>query len=362
MRNKTDKNNKKGDVRQRILPFFIPQEGCPGQCIYCNQRSITARENPPSVSDIDAVIAALPDDASYELAFYGGSFTALTAERQLEYLQTGLKWIKSGRLSGIRVSTRPDYIDDSILFRLREHGVVCVELGVQSMDKDVLSASGRDYDAACVRNAVRLIKEYDLKAGVQLMPGLPCDDYAKSMSAAWELVALKPDLARIYPTVVLADTPLADLYQAGSYTPLTLAAAINISCDMTAVFMASDIPVIRLGLNPSSSVENALIEGPYHPSFGGMVYSALAWEQAKTLLRESPNSKHLYAHPDYLSVLIGHGGENKKNLRENYGNIAVKSLDTLPEYALAVSDDLSKPPEKIIERSCFLLQYIEGLR
>ena len=362
MRNKTDKNSKKGDARQRILPFFIPQEGCPKQCVYCNQRSITAKENPPSVSDMDAAIAALPDDASYELAFYGGSFTALTEKRQLEYLQIGSKWINSGRLSGIRVSTRPDYIDGKILTRLRDYGVVCVELGVQSMDAAVLSASGRDYDAACVKNAVKLIKEYDLRAGVQLMPGLPCDDYAKSMNAAWESATLKPDLVRIYPTVVLADTPLADLYRAGSYKPLSLEAAVEICRDMTAVFMAVDIPVVRLGLNPSPSVEKAFINGPYHPSFGGMVYSALAWEQAKSLLRDSPDSKYIYVHPNYLSVLIGHKGGNKKRLRENYGEIAIGSLDNLSEYALAVSDASGKPPEKIIERGHFLLQYVESLR
>ena len=190
------------------IPIFVPHEGCPFDCIFCNQRKITGSDTSITKSEISKIIEehlkTLPECERYvEAAFFGGSFTGISKEKQGEFLEEARKFIESGDIDGIRLSTRPDYISEEILDRLLRYGVTTIELGVQSMDDEVLTASNRGHTAKTVEEAVRLIRKYPFRLGLQMMTGLPCDSFKKSLETADKIIAQKPDFVRIYPTLVL---------------------------------------------------------------------------------------------------------------------------------------------------------------
>jgi histone acetyltransferase (RNA polymerase elongator complex component) len=263
-----------------IIPIFVPHLGCPHDCVFCNQVRITGLSTNVTAEDvkniIEAHLATFPKgEIKIEVAFYGGSFTGIHKEIQKELLSVPLKYKNKGKIDGIRLSTRPDYIDREVLNLLKEHKVDTIELGVQSLDNEVLSKSGRGHSSKQVYIASQMIKEYGFNLGLQMMIGLVGDNREKSIFTAKELVNLEPYCVRIYPTLVIKDTYLEKMYKDGRYKPLSLEDAVDISTDLLMLFEYYNINVIRIGLQPTDNITlgKDVIAGPFHPSFRQLVES-----------------------------------------------------------------------------------------
>lgn len=269
-----------GRKKRLIIPVFIPFGGCPHRCVFCDQKGITGEERMPALKEVadtvEACLATWKGSGEKEIAFYGGSFTALPEKVQADYLGAAYGYVSEGRVDSVRVSTRPDRVDAPAVERLKSYGVGTVELGAQSMSDEVLKASGRGHTAADTASAVRLIKAGGLRVGLQFMPGLPGDDKNTVLRTAGEIIALKPDFVRVYPTLVLKNTPLAGMYLSGSYTPWTLEDMVDVCSMVYNLLMDAGVPVIRMGLQPTADLERNLLAGPYHPSFRQLVEGRLA--------------------------------------------------------------------------------------
>jgi histone acetyltransferase (RNA polymerase elongator complex component) len=262
-----------GKKKQLIIPIFTPFAGCDNRCVFCNQDRITNAEKFPKSEDITLEVEKYlstwkgGNDSPREVAFYGGTFTALPVEVQTRLLKTAYAFIDKGEIDSLRVSTRPDYIDENIIARLKEYGVRTVELGVQSMNDSVLKASGRVHKAEATVRAVKLLKESDISVGLQLMPGLPLDSEEVFRETVKEAASLKPDFVRIYPTLVIEGTLLADMYRDGSYEPWTLERMVRACSEALKIFESANIKVIRVGLHHTKELEAGIIAGPYAPNF-----------------------------------------------------------------------------------------------
>jgi histone acetyltransferase (RNA polymerase elongator complex component) len=288
-------------INYYIIPVFVPHKGCPHDCIFCNQRKITGMEhNNSNGNNVDilacnseneitaAMVNKIIDDylesihlhnknkeTYIELSFFGGSFTAIPISYQNELLAVAKLAKENGRIDAIRLSTRPDYINFDILENLKAHEVDVIELGVQSMDEEVLLASERGHGTQCVINASALIKEYGFKLGLQMMLGLPKDNLQKDLYTANEIIKLKPDFVRIYPTLVIKETKLEEDFYKGLYKPLSLDDALAYSKELYELFTYNNIPIIRLGLQPTEqiSLNGDVVAGPFHPAFRELVES-----------------------------------------------------------------------------------------
>jgi len=306
-----------------VIPIFIAHQGCPHQCLFCNQRSITgAPEGMVGAHEVEETIRtrlAWPrrhPDAPVQVAFYGGSFTGLPVARQRELLGAAQPFLASGQVRELRLSTRPDYVTPEIVGFLREHGVGIVELGAQSLDDRVLAASGRGHTVAQVRTAVACLKEAGIKVGLQLMLGLPGDSTATALASARAAVELGPDMVRLYPCLVISGSPLAELYHQGQYQPLSLSRAVALAGRLWSIFNGHRIPVVRMGLQPSASLEKTVLAGPYHPAFGELVLSRLFFNKVRAeLSARTPQQPHrlCLAKADE-SIYRGKGNVNVKRL------------------------------------------------
>ncbi|WP_054697935.1 elongator complex protein 3 [Syntrophomonas palmitatica] len=327
------------------IPIFITHLGCPYQCIYCDQRTITNQEQAYKPSEIPALVekhlaTISGDDKEIEIAFFGGSFTTLDRELQERYLDMVQPFLQNGKVHGIRISTRPDYIDKAVLDFLKTKGVKTVELGVQSLSDEVLKASGRGYKSTDVSKACHLIKQSGLRLGLQLMIGLPGDDHDKALSTCQRAIRLRPDMVRIYPTLVLAGTTLAEFYYSGRYQALSLEQAVNWCKDMLVQFEKAGINVIRMGLYPGEDLQSdgVVIAGPFHPAFGELVEQELFKEQAQLLLNKYINTGQetdrlsILVHPRDLSRMIG---QKRRNLHylQRYFHLADLSIRPSPNVA-----------------------------
>jgi histone acetyltransferase (RNA polymerase elongator complex component) len=315
-------------AKQSILPFFIPMEGCPHRCIYCDQVAISGQSASPTAREITAALATFKGGPEAEAAFYGGSFTCLPRERQRYYLEAAAPALQKKQIGGIRVSTRPDAVDAAVCAFLRDHGVRTVELGIQSFDDKVLRAAERGYAPQIAETAARTVKAAGLRLGVQLMTGLPedtCEKDLRSVCASYELGA---ELLRIYPTLVLNHTRLADLYRKGAYAPQSLEAAVSCCRDMMIVATARGMNLIRVGINTSAEVEAALVAGPYHPAFGGLVKEAVKKAQIAELLGDyDPRDiGALFFAPRDQSLLWGHRGGAVRELGAKYPLLALSLI------------------------------------
>lgn len=269
--------------RNRIYPVFLPHEGCPFQCVYCNQHAVTDSSLKKSsdkglLSRFDACFGRLVEHAERsgipgELAFYGGTFTALPEETLKGLLQRVSLWVEKGVFTGIRFSTRPDGISREVCALLREYPVRTVELGVQSLSDQVLQESRRGYSAKTVENAAALVRANGWKLGFQLMLGLPGDTRERFLDSVSRSALLRPDMVRLYPTLVLDKTLLAKWYRAGSYQPLDLDDAVEWAADAYDIFGEAQIPIARMGLHADPELEKPgnILGGPYHPAFGYLV-------------------------------------------------------------------------------------------
>ncbi len=279
--------------KQITVPVFIPHEGCPHRCAFCNQIKSSGYSPERDRNSVESSIRRYTSFKAAtvertELAFFGGSFTALPIERQKQLLEAVRPYLDSGEIDTIRLSTRPDCISTDILDLLRSSRVETVELGAQSFHDDVLNAANRGHTSSDTVNAIDLLRQYGFKTVIQLMPGLPLDTHEKSIESSRKAVYLKPDAVRIYPTVVIRGTELETLHISGKYIPLELNEAVDLCADMHEIFSEADIPVIRTGLHPLEADDtSSIIAGPYHCSFGFFVKSRLARRRLHALILQN---------------------------------------------------------------------------
>ncbi|WP_032121765.1 elongator complex protein 3 [Clostridium amazonitimonense] len=265
-----------------IIPIFVPHEGCPHNCVFCNQTKITGEEEKVDANfvknTIDEYLKTIDkNSATIEVSFFGGTFTAIPIEKQKELLAVAKIYKEDGKINKIRLSTRPDYIDRDILNNLKDYSVDIIELGIQSLDEEVLLKSGRGHNEEDVIKASNMIKDYGFTLGHQIMLGLPGDTFEKDIDTTKKIIGMKPKLCRIYPSLVIKDTPMEWMYNKGIYKPYTLEEAVNISKIVYSMLISEDINVIRIGLQPTENINKGgdVVAGPFHPAFRELVESSL---------------------------------------------------------------------------------------
>lgn len=357
--------------KHAIIPIFIPHLGCPCQCVFCNQQKITARTKAVSTDEVRETVErylstlADLDPSEIEIAFYGGSFTAIPIDAQTAYLEVANEYIDQGRVSSLHISTRPDCIDEEILENLKRYNVSTIELGVQSFSDEVLRLSKRGHDSDIARKAARLVKERGFKLGIQLMIGLPGDSLESCIYSARETVALSPELARLYPTLVIDGTELYDMYEDGSYEALSKEEALLRTKEMYKILHKAGINIMRVGLKSTDIIGgsdlSAINGGTYHPAFRQLVEGEIAYEMLKEQLdawmekldgtgfaktsnpdatghTKTPNPDatsrtntpkpklkvDLFSNPQSFSNMIGNCGINKERLSAEYPNFDIK--------------------------------------
>lgn len=318
------------------IPIFIPHDGCPHDCIFCNQRKISGHIKSPDLKEIQETVEKHLDTVnsgdSCEIAFFGGSFTGIPVAEQEKYLSLADSYVKKGLVSGIRLSTRPDYIDKNILFFLGKYSVKVIELGIQSLDEEVLLKSSRLYTPEEAINACNLVKKFGFLLGVQTMIGLPSDTFEKSLKTAKIIVELKPDMVRIYPTLVVKETGLEELYRNNEYLPLSLDEAVLWCSRLIPMYESAGISVLRVGLHDAEGLKEKsdVIAGPVHPAFGELVYSRIWLDKISNELKNygktQGRSLIIYVNPSDISQVIGNNRINIKCLKESHGFSNVKVL------------------------------------
>ena len=364
-----------------IIPIFIPHYGCPNKCIYCNQNISIGQQSLPTSEEVANIIdthlksaaahfkpsrytqggrattkratAQLPNKNfakpcvrrcknqnetppektqfyrfAVQVAFYGGTFTGLPFDTQKNYLKTIAPYLKNKKVQSIRLSTRPDYINQQNLDLLKSFSVKTIELGAQSMDNEVLRLSQRGYTAKKAKESSTLIKENGFELGIQLMPGLPGDREDKIMKTSKQVCKIKPDFLRIYPTVVIKNTLLEKLYLKGEYAPLSLNQAISICKKMLLLFQSYSIPIIRMGLQPTETLlkPGIIVAGPFHPAFRELVLSSIIYDSLYSSIKENLRFKTytFSVHPSELSQYIGNKKENIKKLNKEFPGFDIR--------------------------------------
>lgn len=354
-------------AKKYIIPIFVPHFGCPHDCIFCNQKKITNVSTTTTAEDVEQEIekylSYFPKAEHVEVAFYGGSFTAINMDIQSELLQVPYEYKKKGIIKEIRLSTRPDAINSEILENLEKYGVDTIELGVQSLDDGVLKCSARGHSAADVYRAVDLIREYDFKLGLQMMVGLPMDSSEKSIKTAKEFIRLKPDLVRIYPTLVINETYLNKLYERGLYQPLSIDEAVDICTRLLMMFYVEDIKVIRVGLQPTDNIQLGMdvVAGPFHPAFRQLVEANIYRLLIEDYLKDRSKADELIigASRRETSNIAGQKSSNIKYIKEKYGIKKVKILPwDIEDGRIYISID---GQEDLVDKNSWMKDYIRQI-
>ncbi len=324
-----------------IIPYFIQHQGCPHRCLFCNQHAIAGPGNgaPADPEEdlslcVERWLGRSKEPGKAQVAFFGGSFTCLEETLQRRLLEAVQPYIRAGRVDSVRVSTRPDCLSPDICEFLQGYGVRSIELGVQSMDDDVLFKARRGHTANDAREAMKLLAGSGFAVGVQLMPGLPGETTSSFLHGVREIAAYQPDFARLYPTLVIKDTELARLYAISSWKPLTLQRAITLCRRAQDLFSRRGIGVIRMGLQPSVELEKQVVAGPYHPAFGELVQGRRWYLRTRKMLREAGSGRSLtvtISDRDY-SAFAGPGRQNLKRLRSLpfCGTLIVRTDKAMP--------------------------------
>ena len=332
-------------ARARIIPIFVPHLGCPNECVFCDQKRISGSPLPASAGDVVLALerAKTLGVTGGELAFYGGSFTAVSPALQRQLLEAARPYLADGTIGAIRLSTRPDAVDPETLAMLREQGVATVELGAQSMFDEVLAASGRGHTAADTVRAARMVKDAGLRLVLQMMTGLPGSSPERDVETARRIIDLAPDGARIYPTVIVRGTALEELWRAGTYDAHTVSDAVAVCADILPLFEAAGIPVIRLGLNPTAELsDGGAVAGAYHPALGELVRSEVLRRRAAALLEGVPAGSRVTLHvaPERVSAMTG---QRRANLAALKAQFALAALRVEPS---AAGEELSVDVER----------------
>ncbi len=320
-----------GPLKHGNLAVFVPHIGCPHQCSFCDQRIISGEEKAPTPQDVTALCRAALEKApgrELELAFFGGSFTAIDRGYMRALLEAAGAFVGKG-LSGIRLSTRPDSVGDEVLSLLKSYPVTAIELGAQSMNDAVLQKNARGHTAQDVVTAAARVRRFGFELGLQMMLGLYGENEQDAYNTAQALIACCPDTVRIYPALVLKGTALADRLATGAYTALTLEEGVRRTARVMELFEAADIRIIRVGLHPSQELEQKLVAGPYHPAFRELCEGELMLSRLLPQLLGVPQGPIVIGvHPRDISRMTGQQKRNIKALA-TCGYIArVAPLDT----------------------------------
>ena len=331
--------------KQYIIPIFVPHLGCPNDCVFCNQKSISGQTKQVTKEDVKNIIEEhlkyIKKDSKVEVAFFGGSFTGIEESKQEELLAAAYEFIKQKKVDSIRISTRPDYIDKKILKRLKKYKVKTIELGVQSANDYILKKAGRGHTFEDVVKASKLIRWYGFDLGHQMMVGLPESTTVDEINTAKQLIKLKPKMVRIYPVLVIKNTKLEKDYNDGKYKPLTVTQAVEVCKELVKLFVKKHIEVIRIGLQPTDTITNPeedkseVVAGPFHPAFRQLVESGMWYDvivekikQLNTKVKEVV----VTVNPADVNNVIGQRKDNINNLRDVYDvNLIVKADEKIKQ-------------------------------
>ena len=342
-------------MKHANISLFVPHQGCPHQCSFCNQKTISGSVKELTPAEVKATLEQAVNDGvdpqNTEIAFFGGSFTAINRDYMISLLEEAKPFIEAGSFCGIRISTRPDAIDDEVLRILKRYGVTSIELGAQSTDEQVLLLNHRGHTHDDIIKASKLIKKHGFSLGLQMMTGLLGDTPEKSLRTAEDIISLRPDTVRIYPTIVLEGTYLGELYKKGDYRPQTVEEAVDACAKFLKRFYEENITVIRLGLHSGGNVEEGYLSGPYHPAFGELCESKIYLEKAKEILSEkypvenknicSLSQKRIitiYVNDREISKMTGQRSVNKIALKRAGWEVSVKGMKTLKKYEIVVQE------------------------
>ncbi len=332
--------------KQYIIPIFVPHLGCPNDCIFCNQKSISGQKENMTKEKAKKIIEEYletikNEEAEVEIAFYGGSFTAIEEKTQEELLQTAYEYIEQGKVESIRISTRPDCINKETLKRLKKYKVKTIELGVQSANDYILKRANRGHTFEDVKKASKMIRWNGFKLGHQMMVGLPESTRIDEINTAKALIKLKPKMVRIYPVLVVKNTKLEEEYKQGKYEPLPLVQAVEVCKELVRMFADKKIEVIRVGLQNTDEIaepenkESEVVAGPYHPAFRQLVESAM-WYDAIVGKIKKLNVKvkevEVTVNPIDSNNVIGHKKENVLKLKDTYDvDLILKQDETVKQ-------------------------------
>ena len=335
--------------KQYIIPIFVPHLGCPNECTFCNQRKISGElknVTPNDVRDtIEYYLSSFKDNDTYkEVAFFGGSFTAIDPKEQESLLSAAYDYIKSKKIDGIRISTRPDCIDKHVLKRLKKYKVKTIELGVQSSNDYILKKCKRGHTFDDVKKASRLIRWNGFNLGHQMMVGLPESTELDELNTAKDLAKLKPKIVRIYPVLVIRGTELETEYKNGNYEPLTVEQAVERCKELCYFFAEKKINVIRIGLQNTDTIcspdskTSEVVAGPYHDTFRQLVESSMYYDTIVKKIKKI-NTKvkevEIRVNPQNINNVVGYKRQNIEKLKEFY------------DVDVIVKQDIKYPAEKI---------------
>ena len=325
--------------RPFIVPLFIPHRGCPHRCVFCNQTSITGRKD--GVDSQQEIRDRIAEFLSFrgahrgttEVAFYGGNFLGLPKAYRKLLLEEAQAFVEKGQVDGIRFSTRPDTVTAAALKEVAPYTIRTIEVGAQSMNDTVLALSQRGHTGADTQRAVEALRPCNVQMGLQIMPGLPGATPESVLETGQQVARLRPDFVRIYPTVVVKNTLLEKWYQSGRFTPLSLSEAVELTKRLYLLFTGAGIPVIRMGLQPSSSLRarGQVVAGPFHPAFGHLVHSSLFLDLAtQALASEKGRSRRvtMKVHPADVSKVVG---QKRGNIKRLLARFHLERLQILPD-------------------------------
>jgi histone acetyltransferase (RNA polymerase elongator complex component) len=321
------------------IPIFIPGVGCPFQCIFCDQKKITGEAGLPTLAEVEEIIhrhlETIPAaNTVIEIGFFGGTFTGLPEEKQRHYLEIVRPYLERGRIRGIRLSTRPDFITPQILRLLKENHVTTIELGAQSMDDEVLKMSARGHLSSDTEESSRMILEAGFTLGLQMMVGLPGDTEERSLSTARKIISSGASETRIYPALVIAGTEFEKLYREGKYLPLNMEEAVRWTKNIVVLFELAGVKILRIGLHPSEELvsRSALVAGPFHPSFRELVMTEI-WNDRFRSADFSTTHRilNIRVNPAELNNAVGYSGKNRKMLLEQFHEVKFSADLAIPE-------------------------------
>ena len=357
------RNNKK----QSIIPVFIPHLGCPNDCSFCNQKSISGKSKMPTREEVIKIIESYlknikDENTNIEIAFFGGSFTGIDTEKQKEYLEIANEYIKEEKVDGIRISTRPDYINKDILKMLKKYNVKTIELGVQSTNDYILKRCDRGHTFEDVKKASKLIRRYMFKLGHQMMVGLPESTKLDEIRTAKDLIKLKPKMVRIYPVLVIKGTKLEKELEEGEYKPLTVLQAVERCKEVLYLFNKKNIQVIRVGLQNTDEItdpkskNSEVVAGPFHPAFGQLVEDSIWYDNIVEKIKKiNDKVKEVKLKVNFADInnAVGHKKENIKRIKEIYDvDVIVEADNNIKEgkLELIILQTYDEYMEKIREK------------
>ncbi len=330
-------------MKHNNISIFIPHQGCNHACSFCNQNIISGAKKQPTPKDVTEILSQsidiIKDKADTEIAFFGGSFTAINRQYMLSLLEAANEFVGDNKFAGIRISTRPDAIDNEVLSILIRYNVTSIELGAQSMCDDVLELNNRGHSSSDVVKASKLIKKHGFSLGLQMMVGLYGDTVDGARFTANEIAKIKPDTVRIYPTVILKGTKLAQLYLSGEYKVMPLETAIGLCAELLLFFIQNKIKVIKLGLHASNDIESDMLGGIYHPAFKELCENTIYMQKAiETLQKQNSKNVIIYVKLGNVSKMIGQKKINIEKLSNMGYNVKVMEKKELNDFEIIVKD------------------------